>query len=177
MAEYADLPYTYVIKAVKNLLVLKKRALYTYELPIANIAAMQANFKRDPRKNSKPYSYKDFTFYSDSRDGSGPAARYGSAAIALVIAGKFPTWALFCFQDLKKSAVEGVKPDRLALIAEDALLLAPIRTEYGYIGFLIAMESASGKKRAFIDDKGETVYLTVPPVETKIVAREDAELF
>lgn len=150
--------------------------MHNYEIPIANIASMQANFKRDPKKTKKAYSYKDFCFFSSQEDSDAPSVRYGSAAVQLAIQGRFPSWGLFVFSELKKSSNPGVVPETLALIAEDAMLLAPIKTEFGWLGFLIALESASDCVRTFVDDDGNEYSLSVPVIETKIVAREDVYL-
>jgi len=176
LENYADLPYNFVIKSIKALQAIKRKELFNYEIPIANIAAMQANFKRDPKKNKKAYTYKDFCFFSSREDSDAPAVRYGSAAVQLAIQGRFPHWGLFVFSDLKKASNPNVIPEMLALVAEDAMLLAPIKTEYGWLGFLIAMESASDSVRTFVDDNGNEYSLSVPVIETKIVAREDTYL-
>lgn len=147
------------------------------ELPIANLASLHANSNRDPKRKSKPYSFKDFMFYSDNESGELPSGRYGSAAIALVRERKFPDWALFCFPQLKSGADPDSVPSILAFIAEDAILLAPIKTQSGWSGLLIARESASEKTRQFKDDNGNVHKLTLPFVETKVIAREGITLY
>lgn len=153
------------------------KVLGEQEVPVANIAAMQANYKRDPKKKTKPYSFKDFMFYKNKEDTAEPSARYGSAAVALAKQGKMPRWALFCFAELNSSADPGIMPETLAFIAEDAMLLAPIKTNGGWTGLLIALESASDKSRVFRDERGNEYRLTVPYVGTKIIAEEGLILF
>jgi hypothetical protein len=116
-------------------------------------------------------------FYSDNESGELPSGRYGSAAIALVRERKFPDWALFCFPQLKSGADPDSVPSILAFIAEDAILLAPIKTQSGWSGLLIARESASEKTRQFKDDNGNVHKLTLPFVETKVIAREGITLY
>lgn len=176
MERYPDLPYNYVFKAYKAADNLRQKQLHHEEIPIANLAAIYTNSKRDTKKSKKPFSFKDFCFYAVNDESNGPGTRYGSAAVALVHEKRYPSWALFCFPELKASHNPNLRPDNLALIAEDAILLAPIKTSYGWLGFLIAQESASDSVRVFEDDEGNQVRLLIPFIETKIVAREDVYL-
>lgn len=155
----------------------RRKSLNEQELPSALLASMMANQNRDPKKQKKGFTYKDFQFYADTQNEDRPSARYGSAAIELVKADKFPAWALFCFPQLKESADPSVMPARLAFFAEDAMLLAPIQVKTGWAGLLIARESASECTRIFKDEEGNEFRLTLPYIETKIVAREGVTLF
>lgn len=154
----------------------RRKTLNEAELPSALIASMLANQNRDPKKNKKGFSYKDFQFYADVQNEDRPSARYGSAAMELVKTGAFPDWALFCFPQLRQSADPSIMPSRLAFIAPDAMLLAPIQTEAGWTGLLIAQESASERTRTFKDEEGNEIRLTLPYVETKVIARENVTL-
>lgn len=89
----------------------------------------------------------------------------------------FPSWALFCFKQLSEMADPFYSPEICALVAEDAILLHPEKTENGYLGLLIACESASNEQREFTDDKGNKISLAVPYVHTKVVAEEDITLY
>lgn len=54
-------------------------------------------------------------------------------------------------------------PSRLCWAAEDAILLAPYRSDQAHWGgFLIAQVSACGKVRQFASEAGDVVLLLVP---------------
>jgi len=137
------------------------------------VAALFANSKRDPKKQQKPLSYLDFSFYRPRDDGETPSGANGSAYMELVKTKKLPPWALFCFKELSASAIDGYVPDTVAFIAEDAILLAPSKEGKGYRGLLIAMESAGDQRRSFRSTGGEELILHVPYLETKFEAREN----
>ena len=87
-----------------------------------------------------------------------------------------PTWALFCFNGLVAGADKSYEPETCAFIAEDAMLLHPMSTSEGWLGLLIAQESASGERRTFMDDHGQSFELTVPNIYTKVIAEEGVTL-
>ena len=90
---------------------------------------------------------------------------------------RLPPWCLTFFKDLSASANPEYVPVDVALIAEDAVLLHPTRVgSHSYSGLLLALESASGRVRAFADDQGQTILLTCPEIDTKIVAEENVVL-
>lgn len=150
--------------------------LHDYERPIALNTTVAASQGRDPKKGKMP-TYTDFSFYKPVEDGQQPDHVYGSAYMLLVKKKRLPSWALFCFKALSASAVADYEPEEIALIAEDAILLHPRRIgQNSYEGLLIAMESASEKRRDFVDDRGRVVRLTLPYIETKFVAEEDVIL-
>jgi len=69
------------------------------------------------------------------------------------------------FYDALATAGEGAPaPTPLALLADDALLLAPIEHQDGWRGLLLAEDTAAGQVRAFrlADDPGRVVTLLVP---------------
>ena len=94
-----------------------------------------------------------------------------------LIAGTFPSWALFCFKQLSDMADPSYVPGVAGFVSEDAVLLHPTKVDGGYKGLLIARESAGNQRRDFVDDKGLTISLTVPPVRTKTIAEEDITLY
>jgi hypothetical protein len=96
--------------------------------------------------------------------------------LALVRKGKFPSWALFCYSGLGKNADPSYKPDILAYQCNDVILLAPVKTELGWTGFMVAQESASESVRVLTDENGNSIRLHIPYIETKIVAREGVTL-
>lgn len=154
----------------------RQERLHEEERPIAQLTSLYANSKRDPKKQ-RPYQLRDFTIYAPITGGDGADGAYGAAALALVAQRKMPTWALFCFQELRAAAEEGYVPDTCAFIAKDAILLHPTRTAEGWQGLLIAQESASEKYRTFTDDHDNTYHLQVPRVHTKVIAKEGVTLF
>lgn len=155
---------------------IRRRELHENEVGTALLASIHVNSNRDPKKTPKPYSLHDFCFYSESTGEESASVRYGSAMLALVRQGKFPSWALFCYSGLGKNADPTYKPDILAYQCSDVILLAPVKTELGWTGFMIAQESASESVRVLTDENGNSVRLNIPYVETKIVAREGVTL-
>jgi len=137
---------------------------------------MYANSKRDPKKG-KPVNWMDFCFYKPRNDGNSASAENGSAMMILAKSGTLPPWALFCFKEVTANFVPDYKPDVLAFIAEDAILIHPVRTETGYKGLLIAMESAGDQFRDMTNpETGEVMRLRIPMVHTKMIAEEGANL-
>ena len=97
--------------------------------------------------------------------------------LALAKKGMLPSWALFCFKEVTAHADSNYIPSSLALIADDAVLIHPVRTETGYKGLLIARESASMAVREMTNlETGEVVKLRVPPIHTKVIAEEGAAM-
>lgn len=123
------------------------RTLHEEERPIASLAALTANMNRDPKKQKKPFELKQFCLYQLDEDKNLPSYVYGSAAISAHKLGLLPNWALFCFKDLSSTASKDYVPSNPILLANDALLLHPVRSGKGWKGLLIAEESASGKVR------------------------------
>lgn len=170
------LPYEYVLLGFYRLHSMRQEELHALEMPIALNTAVYANSQRDPKAQKKPYSLLDFALYKQSGE-SGPSAYYAACYMQLLKRKELPLWALFCYKDVAQSD-RGVSPGPLpALIAEDAILLGPRKTELGMTGLLIAQESASGKMREFKDAEGNALKLKVPLIESKVIAEEDATLF
>lgn len=95
---------------------------------------------------------------------AGPPAEAGAAMLALCEAEQVPGFAL-AFYDSLAAAGEGIAPPRLlALLADDALLLAPVEHQDGWRGLLLAEDTAAGQVRAFrlADDPQRVVSLLVP---------------
>lgn len=156
---------------------LEKERLYQNELPVAQQTALIANQQRDTKKKIEPYTLNDFSFFKPVMSGDKPSSHYGSAALAMVKAGVFPSWALFCFKQLADIADPSYTPSLAGFVAEDAILLHPTKTDHGYQGLLIARESAGNQVRNFDDGRGNIVSLRIPPVNTKIIAEEDVILY
>ena len=165
-----------MIEAVKRGSKLYQSSLFDYERPIAQQTAVIANQNRDPKKQRRGFTLEDFSFYISRDERNLPAAAYGSAALAAIKARSYPTWALFCYKDLAAVADPDYVPELPLLSCEDAILLHPVRSGRGWRGMLIAQETASEQRRTFQDGRGNMITLTVPHVQTKIVAIEDVTL-
>lgn len=138
---------------------------------------MTANQNRDPKRQRKPYEFKDFFFFEPINSKNLPEGRFGAAALELHKRGLLPSWSLFCFPQLTTNATRGYIPATCALMNENAILLHPVQKEGGYQGMLIAREAASGKVCDFTDDRGRIVKLKVPHIQTKIIANEESILY
>lgn len=148
------------------------------ERPTAVLTAMFANVNRDQKKNRKGYSASDFYLYEPKEQQDLPHGSFGAAAMSLIKQQKFPSWALFCYKALHDASLGSpIPPKDLALIADGAMLLAPIATDEGFSGMLICTEAASDKILEFRDDNGNTYLLETPPQPTKFVAEEDVTLY
>ena len=146
--------------------------LHSLERPVAMLSSIYANSQRDPKKTQKSYSYMDFSFYKPVESLDVPQSHYGSAYAALVSSNRMPSWALFCFKGLMASVDEGYAPAEPGFVSEDAVLLHPEKVQGGYKGLLIAKESAGDQRRIFVNSKGEQIALTVPFIQTKVIAEE-----
>jgi len=94
----------------------------------------------------------------------GPPAEAGAAMLALCEAQQVPGFAM-AFYDALATAGEGVTPPTLlALMADDALLLAPVEQQDGWRGLLLAEDTAAGQVREFkmAGDPQRVVSLLVP---------------
>ena len=150
--------------------------LHALERPVAMLSSIYANSQRDPKKTQKAYTYMDFSFYKPVDSLDIPQSHYGSAYAELVRAKRLPSWALFCFKSLMASVDEGYVPAEPGFVAEDAILLHPEKIQGGYKGLLIAKESAGDQRRSFVNGKGEQIWLTVPFIQTKVIAEEGVTL-
>jgi hypothetical protein len=173
---YGDLSYGYVLNAIARGSEMKQVDAYHAELPIAQLTSLTANQQRDPKKVPNPYTAESFCFFRPKSLENLPSGRYGSAAVAMVEAGTYPAWALFCFKELNQKADPNYKPKFPALVSENAILLHPVRSDAGYTGLLIAREAASESMVAFKGLGGEPIPLWVPKIKTKVIAEEGVTL-
>lgn len=169
---FYNLPYEYVYIAYNRVQYLKIARLNEYERPIANLTCLTANINKGEK--TKPFTPEDFYIYKRPGDGSGPGLRYSSSYMYLIENKQLPSWALFCYKDIASSG-GGAVPPIPALFSENAILLAPSRTQNGYQGMLIAREEAKGLQR-FTSPCGIDVMLIVEDMPTKVVAIEGIEL-
>jgi hypothetical protein len=111
---------------------------------------------------------EEFCWFLPPKDqdaAEGPPAVAGAAMLALCEARQVPGFAM-AFYDALATAGEGTPPPPLlALLADDALLLAPVEHQDGWRGLLLAEETAAGLERTFrlADDSQRLVTLLVPP--------------
>jgi|DEB0MinimDraft_4_1074332.scaffolds.fasta_scaffold09578_4 hypothetical protein len=171
---FYQLPYEYVLRGYHKMLDLRRTELHELELPVALNTAVYANSQRDPKSSKKPASPLDFAMFKPL-EGQGPAGYYAACYVHMIKAKELPGWALFCYKDVAPSA-RGRVGGQYALFAHDAILVGPRKTEAGYKGFLIALESASGEVRTFSDPAGNFYDLTLPEIPTKVIAEEDVTL-
>ena len=175
---YWDLPYPFVIDAVWRIPSVLQRRHHWLERPTAVLTSMIANVNRDVKKNRKGYTASDFYLYEPAEQRDIPHGSFGAAALALIKQQKFPSWGLFCFKALQEAAASSpIPPKDLALMADGAMLLAPVATDEGFSGMLICTEAASDKILPFEDDDGNVYLLETPPQPTKFVAEEDVVLY
>jgi len=174
--KYSSLPYPYVVTAYVRGSDLYRERMHDQERPTAMVSALLANSQRDPKKNKKPPTWEDFSFYKPRNGGSTANYVYGSAMLEMAKKRRLPGWALFCFKEVVETASAAYVPAMCAFVAEDAMLLHPVRAGEGWEGMLIATESASEQERVFVDDSGAKHVLRVPHVHTKVICQEDVIL-
>jgi len=91
----------------------------------------------------------DYCLFRQRQPGEQPPADAGAAMVALIAARQFPSFALTFYEPLLQAGQGQPAPSPLALMAEDAILLAPRRQGEAWTGFLIAEHSAADQVRAF----------------------------
>ena len=171
---FYQLPYEYVLLGYYKLAKMKQEELHAYEMPIALNTAVYANSQRDPKSNKKAFGPMDFALYKPL-EGEGPDGYYAACYLKALEKKQLPMWALFCYKSVAPSA-RGAAGVNYALIAEDVILVGHRKTDSGFKGLLIAMESASDQDRDFRDQDGNVYTLRVPTIGTKVIAKEDVTL-
>jgi hypothetical protein len=172
---FYQLPFEYVVQAYYQAQKIYQKELHANERPIALQSSLIANVNRDSKRQRKPYTAEDFFLYQPRDEQDLPAGRCGAAALALIEQRLFPTWALFCYKELASGA-SNTPPALLAFISDTAVLLAPVKTERGYKGMLIAQEAAGECWHKFESPCGRVETLYVPKVPTKIMAQDNMDL-
>lgn len=109
----------------------------------------------------------EYCVFRQDRPGERPPSEAGAAMLALVRARLFPTFALAFYDVLQTAGRDHEPPALLALMATDAILLAPRQIPGGWSGFLIAEGTAQGQVREFrwppLQDPPEgSLWLAVP---------------
>ena len=176
LENYWMLPYPYVIIAVFRASELRRKELNENERPVALLTSLTANINRDSKQRRQPYELSEFCIYGEAVDDKLPHPRNGAAAMKLIDMDMFPSWALFAYADLKKSSEKGIAPEFLGLIGEDAVLLAPYQDDGGFVGMLIALESASDSFRIMESPNGNKYEVMIPKLNAKATALEDVFL-
>jgi hypothetical protein len=107
----------------------------------------------------------DYCLFRQREPGDQPPAEAGAAMLALIAARQFPGFALTFYEPLLQAGQGQPAPSPLALVAEDAILLAPRRSATGWEGFLIAEHSAADQVRPFHwpGDPAPVAWLAVAP--------------
>lgn len=150
--------------------------LHDRERPTALLTSVIVNSKRDAKK-SKAVEWGDFCFYKPRNDGNSAKGENGAAMMELAKKGLLPGWALFCFKEVTANHDENYSPNIAAFVAEDALLLNPVKDGDGYKGLLIARESASQSVREMVNpETGKGVRVVIPLIYTKVIAEEGVTL-
>lgn len=173
---FGGLPYQYVVDAYRRMVVSQRMEQHMNELPIAHSMALTANLNRDTKKRSKPFTTQEFCMFTPPELKNTAKTRYANAAMALIRARQFPSWALFCYKDLTANANDTPAPDLLSFQAEDVILLAPEVDGSGFSGLLIALESASGQVREMHAADGSMIKVEIPIITTKVIARDEVHL-
>lgn len=173
--KFPSLPYEYVFLAYIRAGSRRQMELHEYEQPLALQTSQTANINRDVKRRKKPYEVSDFYMFQPKELTNTPAERYGAAAVSLANQSMLPGWSLFCFQELRKGAGR-VVPPLVAFMGEGALLLAPMETEMGWTGMLIAQKEASQKAVEMTSPCGRQITLRMPTILDPVAAEEDIEL-
>lgn len=143
------------------------------ERPIAQLTSIMYNANRG--KKTKPISPSDLYQYASQEDLNLPSGQFGRAMERAISESLFPSWALFTYKDLAKSA-SGVCPDEYIALCDDVCVLAP-QVDGGVLrGLVIAQESSGNKVRQLASPSGAIYTVRMPKVPTKFVAEETWEL-
>ena len=170
---YVDLPYEYVLTAIEYASKLLLREAHLAERPIAQLTSVLFNVNRG--KKTKAVSPADLYQYATTEDQNLPAGRFGRAMQQAIKEHMFPSWALFVYKDLERSA-SGICPSCYIAVANDVCVLAPQVDGHVLTGLVIAQESASRKVRQLVTNDGVVYTIRLPEVPTKFVAEEEWEL-
>lgn len=149
--------------------------LHWAELPTAALAQLTQNIHCD----GKPPPIDQFCLFRQQQPGEQPPSDAGAAMLELIRRQLFPSFALAFYEHLSKAGQNHPVPSRLALVAEDAIVLAPSAGPGGWQGFLIAESQAAGQDRAFrwIDQSMDlpSLLLAVPAPSSGVTGAVWAE--
>lgn len=145
------------------------------ERPVSLLAAQTANLNRDPKKRKAPYNIDEFYLYEPIEAKNAPSERYGASAVWLAESGMMPSFALFCFPALRKSAGSNL-PTVISFGSSNAILLAPTEQYGGVKGLLVAEKSASGQVITMESPCGQSITVRMPIIASEVIAKEDIVL-
>ena len=145
------------------------------EKPVALLTTQNANLNRDTKRKKQPFSMEDFYLFQPLEDKNLPAERYGAAAIWLATKEMFPSFALFCFPELRKNAGKQA-PTVVAYLHPSAVLLAPTETPEGLKGLLIVESVVSEQVITMRTPCGKEATVVIPSVRDEVAAEEDITL-
>jgi len=140
---------------------------------------MTANLNRDQKKRKKPYALSDFTFFAALEEQAQAPAAAGAAMLQLIRDNEFPSFGLFIYSQLREAGQGVDVPKRVALRAENCIVLAPYRkSQTQWAGLLICEAPAMGHIQDFRDDAGVIWRLRVPVIGDAggVLAAEDSVL-
>lgn len=134
---------------------------------MAQLTWWTAEMNRSREQQPEPYELGQFFCFAPATTREGPPPPppdAGAAALALLGADLLPPWAMGWVDDLADVAENQEPPEVWALMAGDALLLAPRPAPGGgWRGYLLAEPMASGLVREFrLLPDGELQELQVP---------------
>lgn len=153
---------------------LRKEHYHALELPGAQLAALQANMNRDPKKQRKPYSVEDFCFFVD-HEANKPEVRAASAYMRLLKDNLIPPWAVFCFQDFKHATASSRPSSEVAMVGESFILLDPQEIDGGFVGLMLAEHTAASKVIT-VDYDGQHWQIQTPEFEDFVLAKAGTEV-
>lgn len=119
--------------------------LHWAELPTAALARLT----HAAHCEGQPPPLHEFCFFRQEQPGERPPTEAGAAMLELIRQNRFPGFALAFYEPLHAAGQGQPAPQRLALIAKDAILLAPTPVPGGWSGFIIAEGQAQGQTRQF----------------------------
>lgn len=140
---------------------------------MAQLCAITANLHRDAKRQKRPYTTGDFTFFHDEDD-TKPDQQAAIAYMTLLDRKRLPSWALFCLQDMKHAKGKTYATDP-ALVGDGFILLAPEETSSGIKGVMIAEHKCSGKQVA-VKWEGHQLLVSVPKFDGFVVAQAETEV-
>lgn len=170
---YADLPYVYVLSAVREAQRLQRREAHLAERPIAQLSSIVYNINRG--KKTKPLRVSELFQYAAPEDLDLPEGRFGRSLERAISERVYPSWALFIYKEVIKGA-SGECPEVYIAQCQDVCVLAPEVNGMVLKGLIIAQESASEKVRQLVTPDGTIYVVKIPKIGTKLVAEEEWEL-
>jgi|GEM_PF-2636604 len=136
--------------------------LHWAELPVASLH--QRLHSVNLPEGGRTDELHDYCFFRQQQPGERPPAEPGAAMLELIRRQLFPGFALAFYEPLSTAAADTPPPPLLALLAVDAILLAPRQAADGWRGFLIAEDTAAGQVREFRrPGEPDPMWLLVPP--------------